>query len=456
MVLENGQRLPPQDIDAEKAVLGACLADSNAILKSMEILKSTLPFYRSAHAKIFAGIVELYKEDSPIDLLTLSDKLKKHKTFDGIGGINYLTELLDSVTSAANVEHHLKIVMEKYMYRNSIKYMADAIREAYDEADNPENIIDKTLINLNDIRDIKPSRILDITTISNMMVDELEKGNARIKFNFKPMDEASGGMARKELTGIGSRPSHGKTVLLLDLTRRIDPKYRGLFISYEMSLSEILKRNLPLVTKIPYEWFIHHPQAVMKVFKKEIRHGMEELKERYKNIRFMYRPDTIATVASEVNRLRPDYIMMDHLNKTPHYSEMDSRSRYTKVVEEYLDIAIHNNAALAMAFQLSRKIEDRIIKIPTMADAKETGAIEENAENLFMLYREYVYAPKEKSPYKTQIINTKSRYGKTYDIDMGFIGQYQVFFNKPDQARAVHEKLLKQQPEEPNWKELEE
>lgn len=245
-------RVPPQAIEAEMAVLGSILIDNDSLSKVIEIL-DTRCFYRTAHQKIYATVLKLYEKDEPVDLVTLSEALKKEKILDEVGGPYYLTELAECVPSAANVEYHARIVLEKYLLRKMIEETSAIAKECYDGTENAFYILDhaeQRIFNLSDTRLRKG--FVHIDPILHETFEFIEQYHRRqgtvigIPSGFTKLDELMSGFQKSELIVVAGRPSMGKTAFCLNITRHVavEEKIPVGFFSLEMSRRQLAMRLL--------------------------------------------------------------------------------------------------------------------------------------------------------------------------------------------------------------------
>jgi replicative DNA helicase len=236
-------RVPPQALDAEMAVLGSMLIDNDCIGKIVEILEST-HFYRTAHRKIFSSALTLYEKNEPVDLITLSEELKRQKTLEEVGGSYYLTELAETVPSSANVEHHARIVLERALLRKLIEESAGIAKECYEATDNVYDILDRSeqkIFGLSDKR--LRSTFQHLSPIMHEAFETIERFHQRkgtvtgIPSGFIKLDELTSGFQPSELIIVAGRPSMGKTAFSLNVARTVAVEDRtpvGIF-SLEMS-----------------------------------------------------------------------------------------------------------------------------------------------------------------------------------------------------------------------------
>ncbi|MFH1890675.1 MAG: replicative DNA helicase [Candidatus Kuenenbacteria bacterium] len=453
---DNIEKIPPQNLEAEQAILGSILIDKEAITKIADSLISD-DFYKDAHGLIYEAILDLYAKKEPLDILSLSSKLEGKKQLEQIGGRSYLTQLTNIVPTSSNVAHYAKIVREKHILRKLITTSAEIQKIAFD---NKEKDIGALL-------DIAESKLFSIaqgslrsefSPIKNLLteafdrIDELhkEKGKLRgIPTGFKALDNKLAGFQKADLLILAARPSMGKTSLALDIARKVAIKQKipvGLF-SLEMSKEQLIDRMLCAEAGIDL-WRMR----TGKLSDKEtsmgesdfslIGHAMGTLSEAP-----IYIDDTplanIMEIRTKARRLQAEHglglIIIDYLQlmEGRGVSSVDNRVQVVSEISRGLKaIARELNVPVLALSQLSRQVESRHPPIPNLADLRESGSIEQDADVVMFIYREEYYRKDTKRPHIADILIKKHRNGPT--------GAISLFF---DETRASF-KNLEQQVEE--------
>lgn len=449
-------KVPPQNIDAEKAVLGSMLIEKEAIPKALDILQED-DFYKEIHRLIYRAILSLYDRDEAVDALTISDELKKKGVFKEIGGGSYVTNLINSVSTAAHVETYAKIVHEKSLLRKLIETATNIVSISYDDSENAEILVDKAEEAIFKIADRKiGTGFCSVRDLVHETIDELEKSSDKrlvtgVATGYYKFDEITSGLQRGNLIIIAGRPSMGKTsfVLGMALHATLELKNPVAFFSLEMSAKELSMRMLC---------------AEARVNMQKLRSGFSAKNEwiRITNAasRLVDAPlfidDSPSLSALEmkarVRRLKHEHglglVVVDYLQLMPgrtgrvEYRQQDISdiTRSLKILSKEMDVPV-----IALS-QLNRAPETRKeSKRPQLADLRESGAIEQDADLVAFIYREEYYKrqlnqevlPEEKGV--AEIIIGKQRNGPTGIVNLSFIEEYARFDNPVGQRVAAVE-----------------
>jgi replicative DNA helicase len=400
--LMDGMRVPPQATDVEKSVLGAMLLDKEAVGIAIENIDETI-FYRDAHRKIYLGMVALYEKNEPIDVITLSEELKKRNELEEIGGTYYLTELAAMVPSSANIEYHLQIIRDKAILRQLIVVCNSIIKSAYDESDDAEKILD-----------IAEGEVLSISQTTRQQsyewlkplimetIHELEKlhqssieGITGVPSGYQDLDRLLAGFQRSDLVILAGRPSMGKTAFALNLARNaaVNRNIPVGFFSLEMSNQSLVQRLLC---------------AEAEIDSQRLRTGRLKESEWPKLTRkigeLVEAPIFIDdTPAMDIMKLRArarrmaaekkiGMILVDYMQLMEAPRGMDSRQQEISYISRSLkNLAKELKIPVIALSQLSRAVEMREWKRPTLADLRESGAIEQDADVVMFVYRPELY-----------------------------------------------------------------
>jgi replicative DNA helicase len=433
------ERLPPQNLDAERSVLGSMLRDNQIISDVMNIVRAE-HFYTDAHQKIFQGIVTLYVDrGQPADLVTLANYLQDQKQIEDIGKHPYLAELWDAAPTAGNAVHYAKIVREKGMVRALIHASNEILRDAYDQAQPAEELLDCAE---HKIYEIANKGVAGQTfTLHEIIAEAYERLDTRLKkghqsdalaTGFVDLDEKTAGLHNAELVILAARPSVGKTALALNIARHIvvEEEQPVFFVSLEMARVELAERLLCCQGKVDGH---------------KLRKGMlssddtDKLLEAGGVLRKakLFIDDSPAQSMLRINanarrlQLRQGIklVIIDYLQliepenrRDPRQEQVSQISRRLKFLAKDLRIPV-----IALA-QVNRASEDRQDHKPRLADLRESGSIEQDADTVLMLHRPEMYEPGQHEG-TVEIIIAKQRNGPTGEITLTFLKQFMRFEN---------------------------
>jgi replicative DNA helicase len=433
-------KLPPQNAEAEASLLGAILIDSDAIVKIADSI-NTEDFYEERHQRIYEAILQLYEKHSPIDVLTLSDQLKGNGFLEMVGGPSYLTELTNFVPTAAHVEQYAEIVSQKALRRRLIKASQAIVGLGYDEARSLQQLIEEAETRLFEVsqRHIKQ----DITSIETILsesfdrLDELHKDKGKIRgvpTGFKDMDNILAGLQKSDLFILAARPSMGKTAFALNLAHNVAVKAEQpvLVFSLEMSKEQLVDRMLSMESGVD-AWALRTGNLTDADFEK-IGHAMGALSEA--QIFIDDSPGiTVSDLRTKARReahTRPlGLIIVDYLQLMSGGARFGGEGNRVQEISEISrglkGIARELNVPLIALSQLSRSVESRSPQIPQLADLRESGSIEQDADVVAFIYREEYYNPDTDRKNITDIFIKKHRNGPTGAIELYFDREKQRF-----------------------------
>ncbi len=431
---------PPQNSEAEASLLGALLIDSDAIVKVADSL-SFDDFFELRHQKIYKAIAQLYERHEAIDVLTLADKLKNNGNLDSVGGPAYLTELTNFVPTAAHVEQYADIVAQKAMRRRLIAASQDIVGLGYDESKQLRELIEEAETRLFAVsqQHIKQN-VISLEAIlaeSFDRLDDLHKDKQKIRgipTGYKDIDEKLAGFQRSDLVVLAARPSMGKTALALNFAHNIAVQSAQpvLIFSLEMSKEQLVDRLLSMESGVD-AWALRTGNLTDNDFEK-IGHAMGTLSEAP-----IFIDDSPAiTVGDLRTKARREahsrslgLIIVDYLqlmsggsrysNEGNRVQEISEISRGLKGIARELNVPV-----LALS-QLSRSVENRSPQIPQLADLRESGSIEQDADVVAFIYREEYYNPETDRKRLTDIFIKKHRNGPTGGIELYFDNKKQRF-----------------------------
>ena len=433
-------KVPPHNLEAEQAVLGGVLLNNDAMNQLMDILSSD-DFYREAHATIFEGMSLLYKESEPIDVITLSEVLTRKNQVEKVGGVDYLAVLVQSVSTSAGIVYHAEIIRHTSVRRRLISECSNISEQCFQGQDDAEDLLEKaeqTIFNIAESQIKEGFQSLN-QVIKGSMERVVKAGESKgfltgITTGFEHFDRLTAGLQPSDLIIIAGRPSMGKTALALNIGyNAAKSTKKGIAVfSLEMSRQQLGIRLLGFESRIDatrlrtgrlkkHEWqelidsadrlseipiFIDDSSAISVL---EMKAKCRRLKKR-----------------GELGLVIVDYMQLIHGRRSAESRqlEMSEISRALKGLAKDLDIPV---VALS---QLNRKVEDRPNKRPQLADLRESGAIEQDADVIVFIYRDEVYNPQSEENQNTaEIIIGKQRNGPTGLFKLTFLKELTRFEN---------------------------
>jgi replicative DNA helicase len=434
-------KIPPQSIEAEESLLSGILIDNNTLLDVIDII-SPEDFYRSAHQKIFSGIVELFSKNEPVDLVTLTNALKERGNLEEIGGATYLATLVDTVPLAVNAKHYAKIVHDKATLRRLIERANDIAKECFEDRGNVDEIIDFAESSIFEISKNKHKQsFYRISEIIDGNIETLEErqGNKAlvtgVPTGFTRLDNLISGLQKSELIILAARPSMGKTALALNIARNaaVDANVPIAMFSLEMSKEQLSMRLLCSEARIDSS---------------RLRGGFFSMEDWRKltdaagvlsdtSIFIDDTPDISAMeIRAKARRLKMekdiglviiDYLqlMKGRMSAERRDLEISEMSRSLKALAKELDVPV-----MALS-QLNRMLEQRNDKQPRLSDLRESGALEQDADVVAFIYRDEIYNNDDNNPKKgtADILIRKNRNGPTGEATLTFLDSYTRFEN---------------------------
>jgi replicative DNA helicase len=429
-------KVPPQNTEAEQSVLGGILIENEALNRVLEILNCE-DFYRDAHRKIFKSMIALSEKNEPSDLVTLTNELKYQDLLEEIGGASYLASLIDSVPTAANIEYYAKIVKEKSILRRLIQAATEIVTQSYEDRGDVDAFVDdaeRLIFQISEHR-VRPSfyPIKDIIKESFKTIERLyEKKEliTGIPSGFKDLDRKTAGFQASDLIVVAGRPGMGKTAFCLNVAQyaAIEVKIPVAIFSLEMSKEQLALRMLCSEAEVD-------GQKLRSGFLVESDWPKLTLAAGNLSEAPLFIDDTPAITNLEIRakarRLKAEYglglVIVDYLQLMKgrraerREQEISEISRSLKALAKELSIPV-----IAIS-QLSRKTEDRPNRRPQLADLRESGAIEQDADVILFIYREEIYRQDTPNKGMAEIIIGKQRNGPTGKIDLAFIDKFTAF-----------------------------
>ncbi len=435
-----GGKSQPHNVEAEASLLGAVLIDVDALVKIADIVAPT-DFFDPKHQRIYEAITQLYERRSPIDVLTLADQLKNNGALDLVGGPAYLTELTNFVPTAAHVEQYADIVAQKALRRRLILASQQIVTLGYDESKALQELVEEAETQLFQVSEkhIKQS-VFSLETIlaeSFDRLDDLHKDKNKIRgvpTGFRDMDDILAGLQRSDLFVLAARPSMGKTAFALNLAHNVAAlsKQPVLIFSLEMSKEQLVDRLLSIESGVD-AWALRTGNLTDADFEK-IGQAMGTLSEAP-----IYIDDTPGITVSDLRtKARREahqhplgLIIIDYLQLMSGGSKFGGSDNRVQEVSEISrglkGVARELNVPVIALSQLSRSVESRSPQIPQLADLRESGSIEQDADVVAFIYREDYYNPESERKNLVDILIKKHRNGPTGGVELFFDKEKQRF-----------------------------
>ena len=441
-------KLPPQNIEAEKSVLGALMLDKDAIIKIANIIHAE-DFYKDAHNSIFETMLDLYEKREPIDLLSLSNRLEEKAMLEKVGGSGYLATLVNSVPSSSNIVHYAKVVQKKSTLRRLIKIASEIVELGYKEEEDTEKILDQAEQKLFSVsqkflkQDFVP--IKSILESAFNRIDELHKGDHSLRgipTGYIDMDNILAGFQKSDLIILAARPSIGKTTLALDFARQIAVNEKipvGIF-SLEMSSDQLIDRMLAAQSGVDL-WRLRTGKLKTGTGDDDFQRigdAMGVLSEaqifiddagsaNIMEIRTMARR---LQIEHQVGLIIVDYLQLMEGRSTGGDNRVNEISEISRSLKQ---LARELNVPVIALSQLSRAVESRSPQIPKLSDLRESGSIEQDADVVLFLYREDREKPDTPNKNIIEVHIAKHRNGP--------IGKLSLYFNETSTTFKSLEKV---------------
>ncbi|MCL5675707.1 MAG: replicative DNA helicase [Patescibacteria group bacterium] len=433
-------KVPPHSLEVEQSVLGAILIDKNAVV---EVAGFLLPehFYENSHSLIFSAMLSLYEKREPIDLVTISEVLKKKKALEDIGGVAYLSELAAKVPTASHVENYGHIVKDYHTKRELIKQAGKVVEWAFDMASDVKDVLDKTEQSIFSISQAHLTQnfvqLSEALAESFDRLDEIQKKSGSLRgvaTGFKDIDNKLAGLQQSNLVVLAARPGMGKTALVLNIAQNVAVKEKqavGIF-SLEMSKEEVVDRLLVAQADID-AWRLKTGKLEEEDFDK-LQEAMGVLGDAP-----IFIDDTpgasVMEMRTKARRLQVEHglklLIVDYLQLAYAGKNFENRVQEVSYVSQSLkNLARELKIPVLAVSQLSRAVEARGTKIPQLADLRESGAIEQDADVVMFLYRpeEEEGSEKNVTQYPMKLLVAKHRNGSLGEIDLMFKGDRVRFF----------------------------
>lgn len=435
------ERIPPQNIEAEQAVLGAMLIKKEAVIEAMEILRPE-DFYRDAHRVVFEAIMAVFQNDSAVDMITVTEQLKKSDLLDKAGGVAGVTALANAVPTAANVVYHAKIVREKAELRELINAGSEITGWAFEDSDDVDAVMDKAEKRILEVTarensaDFTPMKDIVISVFKQIEERSTNKGGLTgVASGFTDLDRLTSGFQPSDLILVAARPSMGKTAFTLNIASYVAVHLDKpvAFFSLEMSKEQLAQRMLCSEGGIDSQ---------------RLRNG-DMKDEDWEHViaaadRLTYAPIfiddtpgiTVMELRSKARRIKAEHglsmVIIDYLqlmsgkgskNGDNRQQEISEISRSLKALARELKVPV-----IALS-QLSRSVESRQVKRPMLSDLRESGSLEQDADIVMFLYREDYYDKETEQQNVTEVIVAKHRNGPIDTVRLYFDKEFTRFAN---------------------------
>jgi len=434
-----GDRIPPQNIEAEQAVLGAIFLDPSSLTLASELL---IPddFYRAAHQKIYNAMLELSDKGEPVDLVTVTSELADANLLEEVGGVSYLSDLANSAPTAANIEYYGKIVEEKSILRRLIRTATTIAQDGYSREDEVEVLLNEAEKTIMEVAQRKNAgafqNIKDVLvqTYDNIETLHDRKGDITgIPTGFIELDKMTAGFQRNDLIIVAARPSVGKTAFALNIAQNVATKTdeNVAIFSLEMGADQLVMRMLCAEGNIdaqrlrtgsltPEDWG-------------KLTMAMGSLSNSG-----IYIDDTpgirVGDIRAKCRRLKQEsglgMVLIDYLQLIQGNGRTDNRQQEVSEISRSLkELARELKVPVIALSQLSRGVEQRQDKRPMMSDIRESGSIEQDADIVAFLYRDDYYDKESENKNIIEIIIAKQRNGPVGTVSLAFVKEYNKFVN---------------------------
>jgi len=432
-------RIPPHSIEAEQAVLGCMLLDSEVIPAVTELIKSS-DFYRDDHREICEAIIDIVEKAGPVDIITVSEQLQHRGTLEAVGGLDYLASITSAVPTTANARHYAKIVEEKSLLRKLIKATSEISNMCYGASEEAAYVLDKAEKSIFDILEKRTSQgfshIKDVLLDTFNRLEELYNNKSYITgipTGFTDLDYKTSGLQNSDLILIAARPGMGKTAMALNIAQ-----YAAVHKHVPVALFNLEMSKDQLVTRMLCSEVMVDSQK-MRTGKlddddwNKIAQALAPLSEAP-----IYIDDTpglsVMDIRAKCRRLKLEknlgLVVIDYLQLMQGRGKTESRQQEVAEISRSLKIlAKELNVPVITMSQLSRGPETRTDHRPMLSDLRESGAIEQDADIVMFLYRDDYYNPDTEKKNIAEVIIAKHRHGSTGTVELRWFGEYTKFAN---------------------------
>lgn len=431
------ERIPPQNLEAEQAVLASMMLDKDAIYEVVQFLKPH-DFYKERNGIIYEAIVNLTEQGEPVDLITLTEKLKSEDNLEKAGGVGYLAEVANSIGTSSSISHYAKLVAEKALLRSLIKTTSNIAIRGYEAGENPEELLDdaeRLILEISQKRSrtgLLPIGEVIETTIERLEYLQKQKGDVTgLSTGFKDLDRITSGWQKSDLIIVAARPAMGKTSFCLNVAQHaaVKDKVPVAIFSLEMSREQLVQRMLSSAAMLDQQKLRNGNLLDQDWI--SLTNAIGPLAEAP-----LYIDDTPAISVREIRaktrRLKAEkglgLVVIDYLQLMSSGGRVESRqqeisqiSRNLKALARELDVPI-----IALS-QLSRAVEQTQDKRPSLSHLRESGALEQDADIVMFIYREEYYNPESEKKAIAEIIISKHRNGPVGSVELAFLKEFTKF-----------------------------
>ncbi len=441
------ERIPPQDLIAEQSVIGSMLLDKNAITRVIDILRPD-SFYRDAHRFIYEAILDLFDRGEPIDLVTVTDAMRKGGKLDAVGGSVYVADLINSVPTSANVEYYAKIVEEKATLRRLIDTGTQIVSDSFEAAENVDQILDNAE---KAIFGIALKRVREgfnkIDSVIKGVLDKIDslydkkESITGISTGYPDLDRLTAGFQNSDLIIIAARPSVGKTALALNIAENVAVKHKipVAIFSLEMSKEQLAQRMLCSEAEVNAQKL--KTASLSDTGWKKLTRALGRLSEAP-----IFIDDSASITSTEIRakarRLKLErglgLIIIDYMQLMRGRSRVENRvQEISEIARSLKTMARELELPVVALSQLSRAIEQRTDRMPRLSDLRESGEIEQTADLVMFIHREDYYNPQSERGNIAEIIIAKQRNGPVGTIELVFRKEIAKFCSKETRYEQV-------------------
>ena len=427
-------KVAPSSKNAEESVLGCILLDGVSIYEKVAAwIRDEDAFYYKDNQTVWKAIKEIYKSGEPIDVITVTNKVKDTSPDETMG--YFITGLPMEVATTANAEYHAKIIWERHIQREAAKTANKLYKTSFTDYEKLDTTLQQHSRLIDELKDLQPSKKTDIDVIISNTLSNLKNGSNIIPFGLQQLDYPAGGMTRKEVTVLGGRPGHGKTTLAINIVRSLIAQgYKVMLFNREMSNEEVMKKIIIMESK-DIEYSKIRKNKLTDVEMTEVELLTEKIDKKYKNLIMYDNIRKLSEAMLEISRYKPDVILDDYIQLIQVDNIEERRFQIESIMYEYKWICKKENCSAILVSQLNREIEKRIDPKPRLSDFAESGVIEQTAETAIMPFYGWNFDNESHDRYEIEIIVPKSRYGTIGTYVMGFNGNRCKFYFDRDDAK---------------------
>lgn len=433
------EKIPPQNLEAETSVLGAMLFTPEAVSRAIEVLNENY-FYAEAHRQVFSAMVHLFDRNQAIDLITVTEELRKRKQLEAIGGASYLAQLTAQVSTAANIEYHARIVKEKALLRELITVATQMVQEGFDASADGADVLDRAERMIFEIGQHRiEGRFIRISEIIKDSIEAIDKLYQRkehvtgLATGFHDFDTKTAGLQPSDLIVVAGRPSMGKSAFVSCIAEHTSIVLGKpiAFFSLEMSKEQLVQRMLCSHARVDAQkvrtGYLSHADWP------KLTSAAGKLSDAP-----IFIDDTPAMTTLELRakarRLKAQHgielVVVDYLQLMDARSRSENRQQeITEISRSLKALARELKVPVIAISQLSRAVESRTGNRPQLSDLRESGAIEQDADVVVFLFREEYYHPTDENRNKAEAIIAKQRNGPTGSVELVFLKEWTRFDN---------------------------